>query len=119
MPKNKNFTISEMYCTECGNKGIDIPRRAGQQREAGHLKRIYCLCCCKATNHAEVRPFGSYRYEDFKEEFDLGRFVNGEKLPISQLPGCKNLECKYNRNRIGKCWNTNCSCQCEFRNKEG
>jgi hypothetical protein len=68
MPKNKNFTISEMYCTECGNKGIDIPRRAGQQREAGHLKRIYCLKCGE-TNHVEVRPFGKYRYEDFLLEF--------------------------------------------------
>ncbi len=68
------ITISNMYCTKCGNKGIDIPRRNGQQREPGHLKKIFCLYCKKETNHVEIKPYGKYRYEDFLLEFKGGNF---------------------------------------------
>ena len=69
-------------------------------------------------NHAEIRPFGDYNYEDFKLEFDLGRFLkDGTKIPIAELMGCTNVECKYNIN--GKCWNSNYSYNCQHRpNKE-
>jgi hypothetical protein len=113
--KNKRGvgTISEMYCTQCGNRGIDIPRRPGQQREAGHLKKLFCLRCQKETNHAEVRPFGAYDREDFEEEFRLGRFVDGQKIPIADLMSCSKVECDYNIN--GKCWNSNHSYLCSHR----
>ena len=45
MPKNKEITTSEFYCTKCGKKGIPIARKLGSQREAGHLKRLYCPFC--------------------------------------------------------------------------
>ena len=32
---------SEFYCTKCGKRGFDIPRKRGQEREAGHLKRLW------------------------------------------------------------------------------
>ena len=41
MPKNQKVTTSEFYCTKCGSRGIPIARRAGKQREAGHLKKLY------------------------------------------------------------------------------
>mgnify|MGYP006988906832 CR=1 FL=1 len=38
-----NLSISDFYCTHCGNKGIPIIRPAGQERESGHLKKIFCF----------------------------------------------------------------------------
>ena len=112
--KNQGHNItSDFYCTNCGKKGIPIVRKAGQYREAGHLKRLFCLYCQKVVNHAEIRPFGSYTLEKFKEEFELGRFVNGDKIPIADLLGCSKTDCKYNKN--GKCWNSNHSYECPHR----
>lgn len=113
MAKNQRITTSEFYCTCCGKRGIPIARRVGQQREVGHLKRLFCLTCQKETNHAEVRPFGAYNYEDFEEEFRLGRFVDGVKIPTGELMGCSKETCDYNRN--GKCWNSNHSFECGHR----
>ena len=31
------------YCTECGNRGIPVLRKAGQSKEPGHLKKLYCF----------------------------------------------------------------------------
>jgi hypothetical protein len=107
LKKNNNFTISEMYCTKCGKRGIDIPRKPGSQREAGHLKKLYCIWCKEETNHAEVRSFGSYTKEDFDLEFKLGRFVDGQKVPIKDLTGCTKQDCEYNV--TGRCWNSNYS----------
>lgn len=113
MPNRKSSTTSDFYCTKCGNKGIPIARKIGSQREAGHLKKLYCMYCKEEVNHAEVRPFGSYNYEDFKLEFDLGRFVDGNKIPIQDLLSCSNTECKYNVN--GKCWNSKEDYDCGHR----
>lgn len=113
MPKNKTVLTSDFYCTCCGKKGIPIARKIGQQRKPGHLKRLFCLYCQKETNHAEIRPYGSYRYENFKEEYELGRFYNGLKIPIAALMGCSNTECPYNKN--GRCWNSNYSYECSYR----
>jgi hypothetical protein len=64
-----------MYCTRCGNRGIDIPRRASQSREPGHLKHIYCPYCREDVNCVEIRPYGEkYKYEDFLIEFKHGNF---------------------------------------------
>lgn len=108
--KNKYYS-SDFYCTKCGNKTIPIPRKAGQDRDKGHLKKIYCLHCQECNNCAEVKPFGSYTYEDFLEEFELGRFVEGNRIPIADLQDCNKEECNYNRNR--KCWNANHSYNCK------
>lgn len=62
----KNFLISEMWCTQCGNRGISIPRKDSKKREPGHLKKLYCIYCNKEQNHVEIRPFCSdYNYQDF------------------------------------------------------
>lgn len=118
MPKSKETTTSEFYCTRCGKKGIPIARKIGKQREAGHLKRLYCLYCREEINHAEVRPFGEYNYEDFQMEFELGRFLeDGTKIPVAELMSCSKTQCKYNVN--GKCWNSNYSFECSHRPGKG
>lgn len=104
---------SDFYCVRCGQKGIPIARKNGAQREAGHLKKLYCMYCKEEINHAEVRAFGSYNYEDFKLEYDLGRFVNDQRVPLTDCLGCSKEECEYNIN--GKCWNANKSFNCGHR----
>lgn len=81
MAKNNNFAESEFYCTKCGKKGIPVLRRKGQEREAGHLKKLFCLNCQQECNHAECKPYSHYDYEDFKNEFENGNF-NNEGLRI-------------------------------------
>lgn len=81
--------LSEFYCTKCGNKGIPIMRRKGAEREAGHLKRIFCLKCQQEWNHAECKPFSHYDHEDFLIEFEYNNFdENGNrKMPYGELKG--------------------------------
>lgn len=65
---------SEFFCVKCGNKGIPIMRKKGAEREAGHLKRLYCLTCKKEWNHAECRPNTKYTYNEFLIEFQNNNF---------------------------------------------
>ena len=114
--RHQKILISNMYCTKCGKRGIDIPRLPGKQREPGHLKKLFCLNCGEEVNHVEIKPYGGYRYEDFEEEYRLGRFVNGERVPIAELMKCSKVTCNYNKN--GKCWNSNYSYDCPHRIKK-
>jgi Ca2+-binding EF-hand superfamily protein len=66
---NGKAEINDFFCTQCGQKGIPIVRRAGHGREAGHLKKLFCLFCNKETNHVECKPFSKYAKEDFNVEF--------------------------------------------------
>lgn len=108
-------SINDFYCTKCGTRGIAIPRKRGHAREDGHLKKIYCLNCKEETNHAEIK--GSYTYQDFLDEFNLGRFVDGQRISLADLIGCSKMDCKYNKN--GRCWNADGSYNCEHRVMEG
>lgn len=51
----KNYTISKMVCTNCGQEGIPIPRPLSRSREKNHLKKLYCLNCREYHNHMELR----------------------------------------------------------------
>lgn len=104
-------TSSKFFCTKCGNEGIPILRN--QMREPGHLKRLYCLHCKEVINHAEVSEIGNkYTHEDFLEEFNNGRFVNGERV---ELYTCSNSACEFNKN--GKCWE--CKNECPYKPQKG
>ncbi len=107
------LSFSDFYCVECGRKGIPIVRNIGAQRESGHLKNLFCIYCGKECNHAEIRPGSNYTYEDFKLEFESGRFVNGQRVPVADLASCNNIDCQYNFS--GKCWNANKSYNCNHR----
>lgn len=65
---------SEFYCCKCGTKGIPIARKKGKAREAGHLKKLYCLKCGEETNHAECKEFTHYSKRDFDFEREYGNF---------------------------------------------
>lgn len=117
MSASSGLTTSDFFCTECGQKGIPVMRRPGGQREAGHLKNLYCPHCRKETNHVEIRSFGKYRYEDFLKEYSLGRFVQGKRIPINDLFICKEKkECQYKID--GRCWNANNSFACPYKNND-
>ena len=55
MGKFYKTVMSEFYCTQCGKKGIPVYRKKGQERKAGHLKKLYCLYCNMETNHVEIK----------------------------------------------------------------
>ena len=111
---NDKIMTSDFYCTKCGHKGIPIVRTKHAQREPGHLKKLYCLFCQEEHNHVEIKPIGSkYRYEDFLEEYTLGRFVNGERVALKDLEVCEEKECVYRKQ--GKCWNANHTHICKKR----
>ena len=79
--------MSDFYCVFCGNKGLPVWRKKGKLREAGHLKKLYCLHCKQQTNHAEVKPFTYYDLENFIMEYEYGNFdEEGNRiLTIGQL----------------------------------
>ena len=104
------MTQSRFFCTQCGKEGLPVMRKQGQQREPGHLKKLYCIYCGKEVNHAEVREIGGYTEDDFKQEFELGRFVEGQR---ESLADCTCKKCPFNIN--GKCWNSNRSNNCGHR----
>ena len=81
------ITDNEYYCTKCGLKGMPIVRIKGKEREAGHLKKLWCLNCGKETNHVECRTASGYRYQEFMFEFENGNFdENGNrKMTIGEL----------------------------------
>ena len=104
---------NDFYCVECGRKGIPIVRKHGYYREAGHLKKLYCLCCQTETNHAEIKVGNAnYTYDDFLLEFTLGRFKDGQRVDFKNLEPSSE-KCHFCRD--GKCWNANGSHHCEKR----
>ena len=92
----KNATASEFYCTKCGKKGIPIWRKSGREREAGHLKKIWCLHCNKQTNHVECKPFTKYSYEDFLLEFECNNFTEDGQRKMKY----GDLKCAINEGKI-------------------
>ena len=89
MARNQFIDDNEFYCTQCGKKGIPVIRRKGKEREAGHLKKLYCLNCGKETNHVECRSWSGYTKEDFEIEFNYNNFTEDglRKMPYGKLKG--------------------------------
>ena len=74
----QSFMVSDFYCVKCGSKGMPLPRKKANQKESGHMKKLYCLKCKCEVNHIEIKPFGDYDYEMFKKDFEEGRFLEIE-----------------------------------------
>jgi hypothetical protein len=107
------FLGSHFFCTKCGNEGIPVQRKKGQERSGGHLKKLYCIYCKEEVNHVEIKENDNYTYEDFREEYELGRFKEGNRENINDLTLCTNNECPFNKE--GKCWNANETYECGYR----
>lgn len=77
---------SQFYCTRCGNRGMKIPR-TGRQREAGHLKTLWCPWCKDTVNHVETREWTTYEVADFRVEFENGNFTpeGNRKEPYNEF----------------------------------
>lgn len=76
----RHVLLNDFYCTRCGNKGIPVFRIVGQEREPGHLKKLFCLNCQDEINMVEVRSVGKYNLEDFWIEYEYGNFdENGNR----------------------------------------
>lgn len=81
MAKTYTPITSKFYCTKCGEEGIPVNRKKGQERKSGHLKKLYCLHCQEETNHVEIKECdNNYTYQNFKAEFDSGCFVDGNRV---------------------------------------
>lgn len=82
-----NVIMSDFYCTQCGSKGLPVWRRRGAEREAGHLKKLFCLKCQTETNHIECKSNTHYTNEDFYIEFEYGNFTpEGQRVrPYGEL----------------------------------
>ncbi len=113
MSKVYNTTSSRFFCTKCGREGIPVHRKKGQEREDGHLKKLYCMYCQEEVNHVEIKEYGNYTVDDFKQEYELGRFINGERIEKKDLIECSNIDCPFNVD--GRCWNSNYSNDCGHR----
>ena len=79
--------MSDFYCTRCGRQGIPIPRKKGAEREAGHLKKLWCLYCKEEINHVECKPYSHYTHEDFLFEKEHNNFdeKGNRKLPLNEF----------------------------------
>ena len=74
-----SVVTSSFYCIKCAHK-VPLPRRRGQQREKGHLKRIYCIRCAREINHLEVREFDTdFNLEKFKQDIADGVYAEYEE----------------------------------------
>ena len=83
------MVTSDFYCTRCCSRGIPISRKKGQQREPGHLKRLFCLKCGKEVNHVEIKTTGEYTLNHFLTEKEYGNFdEEGNRImPYRQFIG--------------------------------
>lgn len=63
----------EFICLNCGRVGIPIFRKAGQEREQYHRKKLYCIWCKTEVNHIEVR--NDYEKATIREAYDNGAFI--------------------------------------------
>lgn len=84
--KNKLFQ-SDFYCTQCGEEALPVWRHKNSAREAGHLKKLFCLRCNKETNCVECNFGSGYTKEDFQFEFRHKNFTSeGQRIyTIRQL----------------------------------
>lgn len=52
--KRKTYNISTCICPDCGNQ-MYVPRKAGQTRNKGHQKNLWCPYCKEIKTMREYR----------------------------------------------------------------
>jgi hypothetical protein len=84
MPK---FDVHKFFCLYCGEEGIPLARKAGQQKKSFHRKKLYCYHCQNTVNHIECKTT-----EDvikFKKEFAKGVYENEAKESLDFIRGSR------------------------------
>lgn len=81
--RTNNFTIHQFYCMNCGNRGIDLPRKSGQKRERFHKKKMYCFKCREEINHIECKT--EEEAQQFKIDFENGVYINEAKESLAYV----------------------------------
>ena len=71
------YDSSRFFCLYCGEEGIPLPRKRGQQRKSFHRKKIYCIHCHNTVNHIECKSDEDSK--KFKENFKNGVYENEAK----------------------------------------
>lgn len=75
------YDSSRFFCLYCGEEGIPLPRKRGQQRKSFHRKKIYCIHCHNTVNHIECRSDEDVL--NFKEDFKDGVYENEAKESLA------------------------------------
>lgn len=86
--RRNNLISSDFYCTNCHKKLYPVWRKRGQEREPGHLKKLYCIYCKEEHNCIEIRPnTQNYTIADMEIEFEYNNFdeEGKRKLPYNKL----------------------------------
>ena len=87
---------NEFWCVQCGHRGLPVVRVQGKEREAGHLKKLYCLNEKKETNHVERVEFTHYDRHNFFEEYYGNNFTE-DGLRKQEYSQFKNQLIKENK----------------------
>ena len=72
------YYMNRFFCAKCGQEGIPIQRKKGQNRGKFHKKKLYCLNCQKEVNHVECR--NEQEVEEFKRDFEEGKYKDEDSL---------------------------------------
>ena len=72
-----NYDTHKFFCLNCGEEGIPLPRKRGQQRKSFHRKKMYCIHCHNTVNHIECKS--SEEAQKFKQEFGEGVYIDEAK----------------------------------------
>lgn len=68
----RNVVQRRFFCCSCGREGIPLVRRRGREREAMHLKSLWCPFCKGDYNHVECR--NDQEIKMFKEKYEAGEY---------------------------------------------
>lgn len=58
MKRYRDMYVSELYCMDCG-AAFPLPRKRHAQREAGHVKDLWCYRCRAVVKFRENARKGS------------------------------------------------------------
>lgn len=83
MGRRGHMESHSFYCINCGNKGLDIPRKVSHQYGKFHRKKLYCFYCKKEINHIECR--NQAEVDEFKENFENGVYKDECEESIAAL----------------------------------
>ena len=79
----RNYSSSDFYCIQCGNRGIPISRPNSLKRGKMHRKKLYCCTCKEEINHIECK--NDCEVAEFKINFMNGVYKDECEASISYV----------------------------------